>query len=447
MTDNYESRLRARLSALERAVPVTGGVTLTRRTMHRGPSVRSALPLGSLAAAGLVALVVFGLVPRLASGGAAVSPSVSATNADTPSPSASLALASPMAPTRPSSISKVDWRTVPLPAGVNVNTTTGNITATAQPMVAGFGGNLVMLAMAGAYSLDLTTYKWTKLADSKAFGGDVPLSGLIEDGRGGLMAWGSEGIFGSQDGRTWRKTLSTVPNVNDIESLIVTPTGYLAVGQHSGPAPVVLTSTDGALWTSRDLPDAANWGAYQAFVWNGMLAIDAVSSDPARQPVSPGKVPVIPTRLWLSSDGESWEAKSVLTGFVLPRFVSLGDVTVAYEGMHDPIVGGRQVYGLSKSPLTSTNLTDWHRVSVTPATGFKSGVDDIEPFGSELLAAEPDGSVLTSGDGISWKLQSSSGPSGWLQDGLPIPVGNLLVSTVAKLPSGKPALLILTPVE
>jgi hypothetical protein len=235
--------------------------------------------------------------------------------------------------------------------------------------------------------------------------------------------------------------------VNDIESLIVTPTGYLAVGQHSGQAPVVFTSTDGALWTSRDLPDAANWGAYQAFVWNGMLAIDIVSSDPARQPVSPGKVPVIPTRLWLSSDGESWEAKSVLTGFVLPRFVSLGDVTVAYEGMHDPIVGGRPVYGLSKSPLTSTNLTDWHKVNVTPATGFKSGVDDIEPFGSELIAAEPDGSVLTSGDGASWKLQSQSGPSGWLQNGLPSPVGNLLVSTGAKLPSGKPALLIITPVE
>jgi hypothetical protein len=84
---------------------------------------------------------------------------------------------------------------------------------------------------------------------------------------------------------------------------------------------------------------------------------------------------------------------------------------------------------------------------VTPATGFASGVDDIEPLGSELMAAEPDGSVLTSGDGVSWKLQSSSGPTGWLQDGLLSPVGDLLVNTTVKLPSGKPALLIMKAVE
>ena len=304
-----------------------------------------------------------------------------------------------------------------------------------------------MLAMAGAYSLDLTTYKWTKLADPKAFGGDVPLAGLIEDGRGGLMAWGSEGVFRSQDGRTWQKTLATTPNVNEIEFLIATPTGYLAVGNPADQSVVVFTSADGTLWSRRDLPDAANWDAYQVFVWHGKLAIDAVWAGPDGQQVRPGNVPVIPSRVWLSSDGTSWEIRSVLTGFVLPRFVSLGDVTVAYEGMHDPTVGGRPVYGLSKSPVSSTDLTDWHRVTVTPATDFKSGVDDIEPFGSELIAAEPDGSVLTSGDGVSWKLQSSSGPSGWLQDGLPSPVGKYLVSTVAKLPSGKPALLILAPVE
>ena len=93
------------------------------------------------------------------------------------------------------------------------------------------------------------------------------------------------------------------------------------------------------------------------------------------------------------------------------------------------------------------DLTSWHRVTVTPATGFKSGVDDIESLGSELMAAEPDGSVLTSGDGVSWKLQSSSGPSGWLDDGLLSPIGDLLVDTTAKLPSGKPALLIMAPVQ
>ena len=459
MTDDYESRLRARLGALERAVPVSSEPARVGQTIHGRARVRSTLPVGSLVAAGLVALVVVGLAPRLAPGSAAGLPSatstgspdastpVAATNAGTPSPSASLVLASPMAPIRPSSISKIDWTTVPLPAGVNVDTTTGNITATAEPMVAGLGGNLVMLAMAGVYSLDLTTHKWTRLAGPDAFGGYVPLDGLIEDGRGGLMAWGSEGIFGSRDGRTWQKTLTTVPDVEEIQFLTVTPIGYLAVGNPPGRSPVVFTSADGTLWTRRDLPDATNWDAVQAFVWNGQLAIDAVSSDPAAPQVLPGKVPVIPSRVWLSSDGVSWEAKSVLTGFVLPRFVTLGDVTVAYEGMHDPTIKGIPIIGLRKNPVSSTNLTDWHRVTVAPATGFASGVDNIEPLGSELIAAQPDGSVLTSGDGVSWKLQSSSGPTGWEVSWGLTPVGESIVYTGAKLPSGKPALLILTPME
>jgi len=468
MTDNYESRLRTRLGALEGAVPVSSEAIRAGETIHRGTRVRSALPVGSLVAAGLVVMVVVGLVPRLAPAGAGASPSalgavtpgvsssVAATSTATPgpsasnaaaSPSASLVLASPMAPVRPSSISKIDWKTVPMPDGVTVDTTTGNITAAAQPMVAGFGGNLVMLAMAGVYSLDLTTDKWTRLAGPEAFGGYVPLSGLIDDGRGGLMAWGSEGIFGSRDGRTWQKTLPTVPNVNEIEFLTVTPTGYLAVGNPPGQSAVAFTSADGTLWTRRNLPDATNWDAYQAFVWNGKLAIDAVWANPDGQQLIPGQVPVIPTRVWLSSDGTSWETRSVLTGFLLPRFVSLGDVTVAYEGMHDPTIDGRPILGLSKSPVSSTNLTDWHRVTVTPATGFTSGVDDIEPLGSELMAAQPDGSVLSSADGVSWKLQSSSGPSGWEVDFGLTPVGGSLVYTYAKLASGKPALLIITPVE
>ena len=130
--------------------------------------------------------------------------------------------------------------------------------------------------------------------------------------------------------------------------------------------------------------------------------------------------------------------------------MSLGDVTVAYEGMHDPTIKGTPIIGLSKAPVSSTDLADWHRVTVAPATGFTSGVDDIEPLGSELMAAEPDGSVLTSADGVSWELQSSSGPtgpSGWQYGPNLTPVGNLLVDANATTPSGKPALLILTPVE
>jgi hypothetical protein len=54
---------------------------------------------------------------------------------------------------------------------------------------------------------------------------------------------------------------------------------------------------------------------------------------------------------------------------------------------------------------------------------------------------------LTSGDGVPAKLQSSSAQSGWLQDGLLSPVGDLLADTTVKLSSDKPALLILTPEE
>jgi hypothetical protein len=428
------------------------------------------MPVGSLVAAGLVVMVVVGLVPRLAPAGAGASPSalsavspgasssVAATNTDTPSPSASnavaspsasLVLASPMAPIRPSSISKINWTTVPLPAGVTVDTTTGNNTAHAEPVVAGFGGNLVMLASGGVYSLNLTTYEWTKLAGPEAFGGYVPLYGLIDDGRGGLMAFGSEGIFGSRDGRTWQKTLPTDPDGNQIYYLTVTPAGYLAVGIGPDDSTLAFTSADGAAWIPQNLPDAANWSPTQAFVWNGKLAIGAAWVDPNGEE---GKVPLRPTRVWLSSDGTSWETRSVLTGFVLPRFLSLGDVTVAYEGISSPYNKGVPISWLNprQSPVSSTNLTDWHRVTAAPATGFTSGVVDIEPFGSDLMAASSDGSVLTSGDGVSWKVQSSSGPSGWLNEAsleTLSKVGDSLVYTNAKLPSGKPGLLIVTPVE
>ena len=463
MTDNYESRLRARLGALERSVPVSGEAARAGRTIHRGMRVRSALPVGSLAAVGLAALVVVGLAPRLAPAGvgAGASPSVlsavstgassstAATNTGTPSPSASLVLASPMAPIRPSSISKIDWTTVPLPAGVDVDTTTGNNTAHAEPVVAGLGGNLIMLSSGGVFSLNLTAHKWTKLAGPKAFDGYVPSFGLIEDGRGGLMAFGHDGVFRSRDGRTWQKTLPVDGNEIEIMHLTVTPTGYLAVAAGPDNSTVAFTSADGAAWTRQNLPDAASWFPTQAFVWNGKLAIGAAWVDPKGEE---GKTPLRPTRVWLSSDGTSWETRSVLTGFVLPRFLSLGDVTVAYEGITSPYNKGIPIsyFNPRQGPVSSTDLAGWHRVTVAPASGFTSGVVDIEPFGSGLIAANSDGSVATSGDGVSWKLQASSGPSGWLNEGsleTLSKVGDSVVYTNAKLPSGKPGLLILTPVE
>ena len=64
MTDNYESQLRARLGALERAVPVSSEEALAGQTIRGRARVRSALPVGSLVAAGLVALIVVGVWRR-----------------------------------------------------------------------------------------------------------------------------------------------------------------------------------------------------------------------------------------------------------------------------------------------------------------------------------------------------------------------------------------------
>jgi photosystem II stability/assembly factor-like uncharacterized protein len=74
MTDNYESQLRARLGALERAVPVSSEEALAGQTIRGRARVRSALPVGSLVAAGLVALIVVGIAPRLAPAGVGASP-------------------------------------------------------------------------------------------------------------------------------------------------------------------------------------------------------------------------------------------------------------------------------------------------------------------------------------------------------------------------------------
>jgi hypothetical protein len=443
VTDNYETRLRARLGALEYAVPVSGETAEAPQPTHRGTSVRTALPVGSLLAAGLVALAVVGLVPRLAPAGAGAAPSASSTASDTvASPTASGLPASPIAsliaPTRRSSIANIDWTTVPLPAGVNLDTTIGNTTAHAEPMVAGLGGNLIMVSGYGVHSLNLTTHKWTKLADPEVFGAYPPIGGLIEDGRGGLMAFGSSGIFRSSDGRTWQHTMPRLPAEDfEILELTVTPTGYMATAVGLGaPYALVFTSADGAVWTRGQLPDAANWWPTQAFVWQGKLAIGAGWADPKGVE---GPAPVIPTRVWLSSDGKSWEAKSVSTGFKYPRFMSLGDVTVAYDAFMDT----------RAKPVISTDLDGWQAVeSPLPPASSLTSVVDIEQLGSDLVAVSQGGAVWTSGDGVSWQLMPSTGQPGWLSDASSETlrhVGSSLVYTNAKLPSGDPGLLIGTP--
>ena len=75
MTDNYEARLRARLGALERAVPLSSEPARAGQTIHPRARVRSALPVGSLVAIGLVAFIVVGVAPRLAPAGVGASPS------------------------------------------------------------------------------------------------------------------------------------------------------------------------------------------------------------------------------------------------------------------------------------------------------------------------------------------------------------------------------------
>ena len=68
MTDDFDSRLKAELLALTRAVPTTRDTASheTDTRMRHGLRVRSAMPIGSLIAAGLLVVAIVGIAPRLA---------------------------------------------------------------------------------------------------------------------------------------------------------------------------------------------------------------------------------------------------------------------------------------------------------------------------------------------------------------------------------------------
>ena len=87
MSDDFDVRLRAGLSALANAVPTESATTLptTSRISRVGPRARTALPIGSLLAAGLIVVAVIVIAPRITSKGTTPTATPSGTPAGSPS--------------------------------------------------------------------------------------------------------------------------------------------------------------------------------------------------------------------------------------------------------------------------------------------------------------------------------------------------------------------------
>lgn len=228
-----------------------------------------------------------------------------------------------------------------------------------------------------------------EIAASFSFGGSVTITLRVSDGRGGLTTV-NRSVEIADPARTWTSRISGV--TQGLTALAASPTLLVAAGDNG----TVLTSPNGAAWTTRALPD---WGGnmfLRAATWDGTRFI-VVGND--YDFAIPGWVAVVYT----SPDGAAWTRsyKSALAGTSLLGVASSGPVSLAV--------------GDSGLVLRSTNGTTWAPVTVAGlgtanATGIAWGGDRFT-----LVVGSPNAAkVLTSPDGLAWTDRSAGAElAGW----------------------------------
>ena len=183
-------------------------------------------------------------------------------------------------------------------------------------------------------------------------------------------------ILTSPDGATWTSrnpgTSSSLTAVASSGSVLVT------VGQSStvGGGPAVLSSTDGISWTERA---SGVVGSLSGVAWSGTQFV-AVGSNP-------GVASIILT----SPDGVTWTSR--------PSGMTNNISAVTWSGSQFVAVGD---IGLI---LTSSDGKTWTQQNST-TTGALTGVASS---GALIVAVGPGADALTSPDGVTWTQRSTGG--------------------------------------
>ncbi len=232
---------------------------------------------------------------------------------------------------------------------------------------------------------------------------------------GSLFVAVGERILTSSDGKSWNVTATFAPCVF---SRIVAQNGqFVAVGGDRGRG-CITTSTDGRTWTDRTAGIENNASGLSGIAWNGSTFVAVGATTLGRLGVS--------SVLLSSPDGVQWSRQSgpadvlVDIAWGLNLFVAVGgagrqgDVFTSPD-LHEWADRTPQRSQLLRAVLWSGSLF----VAVGERGGILSSIDGMTwserqvPTGNDLLSvayhnslfvAVGDGVILTSSDGVQWRV-------------------------------------------
>jgi hypothetical protein len=244
-------------------------------------------------------------------------------------------------------------------------------------------GSQTPSSIAGSTGVASPPTSWSSLSPI----GDVQVFGIAASDKGIVAA--SYTLWFSNDGNAWQR--ATVEDLGNINDVITTATGFLAVGTSSDKHAAVWTSSDGLQWQrvhdsalepqTPPIPDGVStpYGSINrvAATPDGYVAVGSVFNGQFADHtlLAPPWAPAI----WVSADGTHWSRRADSTALGTSPSGSLQLVGLATLDDSVFVVG----HEATRSTIwQSTDTKAWHQVATIEGT-----VNDLTEAHGKLIAA------------------------------------------------------------